>query len=796
MKLKRAKKILTVLMALILTMLLIIPVVANEIPPPPNDPWLDEMMRLQNEIFRLERELEEANRQPQPGPIHAPNPRLLSPQQVTVQPGETVDVDIIIRNIGTNTASNVLSQAVPATGSPFTVEFVNNSNIINSISENSQRTMTLRISVNANAAAGNHSITLTHLFRDGDRDNLSTTDTLHVRIEGEEAGLSNLEIRNMSAPIGTIGVGQTATITFNVHNSGQAEARNIRVEAAPEGTGVIVPVQTANTQTITSLAPGESHQLTFSFSPRDAAQTRSYAIGFTVHYGELSFQQFAAINVYNPDEEEDDTIANLEIRSMTAPTGIFNVGQTATISFYVHNRGEAEARNIRVVAAPESATDIVPVQTSNTQVIPSIAPGESHRLTFSFSPRESAVTRSYAIGFTVHYDELSFQQFAAISVFNPEPEEDEDDTPGRVQIPRVIVASTNIYPPIPFAGHEFEMEVTFRNTSATRSVNNIRILMEEVIGTAPPGQSAPFAGFSPVAGSNTLFVDFLDPHGEITMNLRFTTITDASPGAHNMRFSFDYQDQDFYTHEASQQISIPISQLARLELDNVNVGSGWMTPTVGAHVPFGFRIINSSRVNLINVRVRVEGPFDVSQAGGEAGRFVGNVNNQRTVTFEGDIIPLEGGIQEGRFVVWGEDLTGQTVELVYDFSVFVEGGFDMGGDWLEGGGRGDGMMHFPGDEMGMGMMPPGEIHIDHETGATLAGSWDWETGEFTATHEMDPETGEWIEISRGFDFLGLIRRPIVWGPAIGVAVVAIIAVVIIVVRNKKPRFDLGDDDDM
>jgi len=659
--------------------------------------------------------------------------------------------------------------------------------------ENSQHTMTLRISVNANAAVGNHTITLTHLFRDADRDNSSTTDTLHVHIGGE-TGLPNLEIRNMSAPVGAIGVGETATITFNVHNSGQAEARNIRVVAAPEGTGIIVPVQTANTQTITSLAPGESHQLTFSFSPRDAAETRSYAIGFTVHLGEASFQQFTSINVYNPDEN-DDSIANLEIRSMSAPTGIFNVGQTATISFYVHNRGDAEARNIRVVAAPE-ADAIVPVQTANQQVIPVLAAGQSHRLTFSFSPRESAMTRSYAVGFTVHYGELSFQQFAAINVFNPEAEDD-DETPGRVQIPRVIVAAINIYPTIPFAGHEFEMEVTFRNTSATRSVNNIRILMEEVIGQSVAGQQAPFAGFAPVGGSNTLFVDFLEPHGEITKVLRFSTVTDASPGAHNMRFSFDYQDQDFYQHDANQQISIQISQDARLELDNVNVGNHWMMPTVGSQVPFSFRIINSSRVNLINVRVRVEGPFDVSQAGGEAGRFVGNINNQRTITFEGDIIPVEGGMQEGRFIVWGEDMTGQIVTLEYDFSVFVEGGFDMGmdGDWLEGGGRGDGMMHHPGDDRGMGEMPPGEISFDPETGEMVAGSWDWDTGEFTATHRMDPETGEWVEISRGFDFLGLIRRPIVWGPAIGVAAIAVVVVIIVVVRKKKSSFDIDDDDD-
>jgi hypothetical protein len=546
------------------------------------------------------------------------------------------------------------------------------------------------------------------------------------------------------------------------------------------------------------LAPGASQQLSFSFSPRSSATTRSYAIGFTVHDGDLSFQQFAAINVYNPDPEEDatdDTLANLEIRNMTAPGGQFNVGQTATISFYVYNTGDAEARNIRVSAVPET-TDIVPVQTASTQSIQRLAPGESQRLTFSFSPRSSATTRSYAIGFTVQDGDLSFQQFAAINVFNPEPEEDEDpQETGRVQIPRVIVSAISIDPPMPRAGQPFDMEVTFRNTSATRSVNNIRVLMEEVIGAAIGGQSAPFAGFTPLGGSNTLFVDYLAPHGEITMNLSFTTVVEASPGAHNMRFSFDYQDQDFYSHDANQQISISVAQVTQLELDRVNVG-GWVVPTVGMEVPFDFTIINSGRVNLINVRVRAEGPFDVSQAGGENGQFVGNINSQRTTRFEGAIIPFEAGEQSGNFVVWGEDITGEIVELIHPFTVWVEGGFEFGDDgFREGGGFDDGGFGRPTmPGMEMGAMPPGEINFDPETGAMLAGSWDWETGEFTATHEMDPETGEWREIGGGgFDFLALIRRPIVWGPAIGVVVVVAIVVIVIVARRKKSPFDLDED---
>jgi len=762
---------------------MVMPVMAFDIL---DDPLREINEQLQRENDTLRSQLEEALRQPSPSPIHAPNPRLLSPQQITVQPGDTVDVNLTIRNIGTHTAFNILSQAVPSAGAPFTVSFVNNSNSIATIGENREAVMTLRISVNANADAGNHTVALTHLFRDADRDNLSTNDTLHVRVAGEEEGRSNLEIRNMTAPIGSIGVGETATISFYIHNSGQAEARNIRVVAAPEVTADIVPVVTSSTQTIQSLAPGQSHRLTFSFSPRESAQTRSYGIGFTVHDGELSFQQFTAINVYNPDEEEDDYIANLEIRNMTSPTGRIGVGQTATFSFYVYNRGDAEARNIRVVAAPESVSDIVPVQTSSQQVIQSLAPGQSHRLTFSFSPTDASMTRSYAVGFTVHYGELSFQQFAPINVYNPEQEDDGPDT-GRVQIPRVIVSNVDLNPPVPRAGQPFEMEITFRNTSATRSVNNIRVLMEEVIANIPGQQATHFAGFNPLDGSNTLFLDYLAPLEETTMTLRFTTVVEANPGAHNMRFTFDYQDQDFASHDASQQISISVAQVSRLELHDVSIG-GWVTPMVGAHVPFDFRIVNSGRVNIINIRVRTEGPFDVSDAGGTDGIFVGQINFQRATGFDGVIVPLEPGQQSGYFIVTGEDITGEIVEVIHPFTVFVEGGFDMGdfeGDWVEGGGL---RPAFPGGDMGMfdaRCSVTGEI--------VTTGYIDPETGEFVMLGEWCHETGAWLPFDDGFDFIEFIRRPIVWGPAAGVLAVVLI-VIIVVARRKKPRFDFEDDE--
>jgi len=734
-------------------------------------------------------------------PPDSPNPRLTTPQNITVNTGQTIDVTLTLRNIGMGSASNILSQALPSSGAPFTVEFINNSNNISSLAANSTRNMTLRITVNANAESGNHQINLTHLFRTPSGTNTSTTDVINVRVIGGDEGRPNVNLSNfrtggaggMILPGGSapIGPGQSFTLSADISNLGNVDARNVQISLPNLSADTIFFTGDLNQFFFANMEAGHTSTLSFPLRTSQNITSGTHQIDFRLTFrgesGDPIVETFPAfVTVYVMDEVE--TNANLEIRGMTSTTGNLRVGQTGTVSFYVHNTGDAEARNVRVVATPESQA-IIPVQTSRTQVIPVLAPGASHRLTFNFSPTELSETRSYGVGFVVGSGENAPEQFAVLNVYNPDRQE--TTTPGLVQIPRVIVAALELYPTIPRAGQEFTMEVTFRNTSATRSVNNIRILMEEAMGSNIPGQQSHFAGFNPVGGSNALFVDFLEPLGEIAKTLRFTTVTEATPGAHNMRFRFDYQDQDFHPRDAEQQISISVAQVTRLELADVSIG-GWVTPMVGMPVPFNYNIINSGRVNLINVRTSTEGPFDVAQGG----RFIGTINSQRMAGFDGAFIPHYPGEQSGVFIISGEDVTGEIVEIRYEFTVFVEGGWDGGGfdeGFLEGGGMGGDFTLRPGDGMGdMGMIGGGDAwcHVAGEMVQT--GYWS-DTGEWVSLGEWCMETGAWLPASSGFDFLGLIQRPVVWGSAIAVVVIGAV-VVIVIVRRKRPQFDVDLDD--
>lgn len=745
---------------------------------PTSNSYQDDIAELQRQLDELLRRLNNLDAlpplpppepppqqpQPTPPPTFEPIPILLQPQSIVVEAGGVYEFTVTIRNIGSHTVQNLLTQA--SSDGPFSIEFLNNSNSVNSLAGNRDTNMTMRVTVDQNASPGSHTIALSHFFRDQSRENHTRSDDrINVRIGGT-VGTPNVRAGDFQMGGGMfagghITPGQTFTVSATIENIGTANARDVQVRFPDLDTSKLFSTGDPNLGFFAVMEQGDSSRVNFTFqaASRIDGGMHTAIIPFSLTFRDENNENQSTevfsfpVNIYS---EEDDSLANLQIRNMQSPTGFTHVDQIGVITFEVYNAGEADARNIRVEANPESSTAIVPMGTPRTQTIPLLEPGQSQLLTFGFSPRDTAVTRSYAIGFSLFFEEgrgsdstshtLDQFAFAAINVYNPEEDEDDD----RIQIPRIIVSSYTVYPQIPLAGQTFDMEITFQNTSATRSVNNIVITMEALEAVRDQGTV-----FSPAAGSNTMFIEYIPPRGEVTRTISWFTVPDASPRSYPMRVSFIYQDQDYREFSAEENLNINVQQVVRLDLSDMNFPA---TVTQGNSIWLDLQIINSGMVTLRNLRVRVDGPFDVS----EANMFIGNVSPGAFRSYTGSIIPLESGRIEGSFVVYGEDATGATVEFENDFVIYVEAdewgdGMFMGDDtmWAEGGGMvwGDDMF---GDSF------------------------------------RDPWGDMFGESNDGFDFIALVQRPIFIIPVVGFIVVATV-VVILVVKRKRNKLEFDDE---
>ena len=741
----------------------------------------------------------------------SPNLQLLSPFNVTTEPGATQEITITLRNVGTRELRSLNTLAVPSANAPFTVEFLQNSNRVGQIAANSQRNMTLSITVNENAAPGSHHIDLNHFFENHLGAPVTATDRINIQIAGEEdKTIPTLELTVVTSPTTPVYIGQTATFFVDITNTSEVEARNIEVRGT-HGAGNVIAETSRNPEIIRTLAAGETRRLNFNFTPTAMPTTSTVVMRFGATFDDGTAPDDIAIFTVATEEDDDDEYTpSLEIHNFTVPTSRVNVGQTATVSFDVHNVGYQTVPFVFIDFAP-SAAAIVPT-TIDRVTVPSLAPGESRRVSFSFSPSDAARTSSYDIEVNISHSTLLggattrlLSHTAAFIVYNP-AEEDEDTT-GR-PTPRVMVTEHTLNPPHPRAGEEFELTITIRNASNTETVNNVGITLaeEQRVGSGMPGQTMAFAGFQ-IAGSDFLHVDTLRPQQEVTKVLHVTASMEATPGVHIMGVNFSFYTPGRATALTSnQRISIPVSQQSRLEFAHVSVPEWGIN--VGSPVWFSFTVINSGRTNLINLRMRVEGNFDVSDAGGEDGEHLGMINQQRShANVSGRITPLEGGPQSGYIIVTAEDPAGDIVEARHRFSFDAQGGWGGDDPGMWGDDYRNGGMMIPG-RPGPGIEMPcccnnwgmGWGDEEEDEPGFLTRIFTREVEEYVQPEWWDEEwQGEFTpEAARNFGITPETVRRVNWLTAIGIPVVLLavvvgIPVLIIISRKRKRVFDEDED---
>ena len=637
---------------------------------PPGQDQNARIDELERQVRDLDQQLRDANQQlrdatrPRPDPRPSlPNIRLVQPQSVILIPGEVQYVDIIVRNIGNAPASSSLVTA--SADGPFSIEFINNDNILGNMGQNASRTVRARLAADTSAEAGIYTINLEFAFRGArDANNETSNDSISVRIDTRTLA-PRITLRDLSVNQGQIFPGDSFVISAYLLNQGQGPAYNVQASIAdglaPEG---IFLSGSPNAPFLQTVQPGHHGVVSFAFTASDRITSGTFPIVFELSGRDSAGEDISERFTYFVTVIAPATGVNrafVSVSNISASGGVVGVNERSSVSMQVTNTGSLAARNIRITAAPLDTEAIVP-QSANVQTISVLEPGASQSLYFVFSPTSEANSQYHMVGFEITYDtgisgDLetdTFEQFVGINVYNPDRDEN------RGSRPRMLVSAYSVYPMIVSAGQEFDLSLTFQNTSSTRSVYNIKITLQAVEYEERSG-----AVFTTVGASNTLFIESLGPREEVYRQLRMFTVPNAHPRTYNIEVVFDYEDEDFEEFTETEQLSINVRQVTRLEVSNLQIPSH---ATVFNPVFVDFNIFNSGRVALSNLRVSMEGNFDT--AGMDI--IAGNMGRGNNAGFSGQFTPLEPGEQQGVLIVSGEDETFELVEVRQEFTIFVE----------------------------------------------------------------------------------------------------------------------------
>lgn len=167
---------------------------------------------------------------------------------------------------------------------------------------------------------------------------------------------------------------------------------------------------------------------------------------------------------------------------------------------------------------------------------------------------------------------------------SPPPATTVDASTPRLMVTGYLLAEQYVEP-----GSSTALTITFKNTSNTKSIRNIKFTL-----TDPSGELMP-------DGMGTLYVPFLAAGSTYQWNTALSAVYTAAQGRHAMEVSAEYEDAQFQSYSATDTIHVNVRQAAKLAYDNAALPK---IAVQGDTITLSINVMNTGKTVLSNVTVR------------------------------------------------------------------------------------------------------------------------------------------------------------------------------------------------
>lgn len=228
----------------------------------------------------------------------------------------------------------------------------------------------------------------------------------------------------------------------------------------------------------------------------------------------------------------------------------------------------------------------------------------------------------------------------AVGLSEPAADGASEETPESA--PVILVEKSVVSTGTAKAGEDFDVTVTLKNTSKTKSVQNM-------VATI----TVPSADFELKNNSNTIFIDKLGAEKTTDLSLTFHVGKSTVDGNYPIEVALSYDDSKANTLSSAGTFVVTVEQPLNVKLTMPAIAADL---TAGDTVPLSFQVMNLGRSTVYNVRCDVTGDGLVQTKTA----FVGNMESGNDGEGESNIFisPMEGENQYGK--------TTGTVTLTYE----------------------------------------------------------------------------------------------------------------------------------
>ncbi|HSH36535.1 hypothetical protein [Schnuerera sp.] len=576
---------------------------------------------------------------------------------------KTMTLSFNLKNSGYQ-AKNVIITPVFEGGSPFTVSDLTNSKTISQINGNNTVNVKFKLSIAADAVAGNYPIELKFQYENAYGYTGEHSETVYVRVTSKSTP-PKLIIDKVTTNPDEIGPGGEAKVSIMFENKGSIDARDLSVTLEGLNTDGGFYVQTGSNVSHVNRVPGKSvSAVNFDLKTAKNIKRGSHELTVKFSYKDSQNNIIEDIqNIYLNIGGKSSTSSNLTIENLVYPTSGIKPEGNFELKFDLVNTGELEASNILVKT--ESTDPALVPKTTNIKKISAIGTDESESLSFIFTPTKDAETRNYPINITVEYedefnqgseDKYVLTQYVGAYV--------DKESEGGKGTPKLIIDKYNFEPTIVKAGENYTMNLSFYNTNAQKAVRNIKIFLTADEKTDPDSPSSGGNVFTPVGSSNTFYIDSIPAKGRVEKNITMFTVPDAQAKTYTITANFEYEDNEGEEYTATELIGVPVVQQSKLEIGEISFSP---EAFAGEPTPVFVEFYNTGKVTLYNMMVKLDGDFQTENGS----YYVGNFETGMSEYFEGMVIPMEPGELTGNLIFTYEDSSGENIEVKEEFTLNV-----------------------------------------------------------------------------------------------------------------------------
>ncbi|MBR3866414.1 MAG: hypothetical protein IKM54_01290 [Butyricicoccus sp.] len=471
-----------------------------------------------------------------------------------------------------------------------------------------------------------------------------------------------LQIGRGSIP-NNLTAGQTFSVDVWVKNLGDADIENGMLTVSPSS-GLTV-ADASPSYSFGRLRDGKVEHISVDLRVLETADTENQSIDVSVRF-RYDDEASSALKTGSAEQEllipvtlppENDTAPIVQIGRHNQPKAIAK-GETQTVSIWIRNLSEVDLKSVLATVTPSS--DLMIADNGSTYLIGTVLSGGTVVFDVRVKAAGDIASIAQSLDVSLKYNYLQGRTTTQGSTDETVPLS-AIVTPGAdgnhiaASTPNIIISNYTYGGTQVTAGTTFDLTLEFKNTSASKRVENIVMTLDT--GTA----------LAITSSSNSFHFPRMNAGAVLSQTVNLQALPDApsAPATIGVSFSYEYLDNESRQNvTVDQTISLPVYQLDRFELtqDNPSI-EAWQFEE--SYLTLSY--VNKGKSTVYNVAAELVGDI------GAASRVqnVGNIEAGRSGTIDFIITPEMAGQNECTLVITYEDDAMQLMTKEFTFQVFV-----------------------------------------------------------------------------------------------------------------------------